>query len=77
VRKDACGPGCDVSVPISMAYNHHHDTAIVGKGSHMEEWSREEAMATVRAVPGAVKRRSRFPMQVDCVWGFCMGAQGA
>jgi hypothetical protein len=23
------------------------------------------------------KRRSRFPMKIDFVWGFCMGAQGA
>ena len=30
-------PEGDVSVPISMAYNHHHDTAVVGHGSALEE----------------------------------------
>ena len=27
--------------------------------------------------PGAVKRPWRFPVKIDFVWGFCMGAQGA
>jgi hypothetical protein len=27
----------DVSVPINMAYNHHHDATVLGKGSHMEK----------------------------------------
>ena len=26
----------DVSVPINMAYNHHHDAFFTGKGSRME-----------------------------------------
>lgn len=30
-------PEGDVSVPISIAYNHHHDTAVVGKKTHLEE----------------------------------------
>ena len=29
-------PEGDVSVPITLAYNHHHDTAVVGKGSRLE-----------------------------------------
>ena len=33
VRQTADG---DVSVPINMAYNHHHDAYVVGKGSKME-----------------------------------------
>ena len=36
----------DVSVPINAAYNHHHDTAVVGSGTHLEEVSRDEAMAS-------------------------------
>ena len=28
-------PEGDVSVPINMAYNHHHDTAVVGKSTKM------------------------------------------
>jgi hypothetical protein len=27
--------------------------------------------------PGAIKRPQRFPMKIQSVWGFCMGAQGA
>ena len=34
VRRTAEG---DIPVPISMAYNHHHDTAVVGKGTELEE----------------------------------------
>eukprot|EP00039_Didymoeca_costata_P007144 m.96763 g.96763 ORF g.96763 m.96763 type:complete len:478 (-) comp13558_c0_seq3:1265-2698(-) len=30
-------PQGDVSVPINMAYNHHHNTMVVGKGARMEE----------------------------------------
>jgi hypothetical protein len=30
-------PQGDVPVPISCAYNHHHNTMIVGKGTSMEE----------------------------------------
>lgn len=30
-------PDGDVSVPITLAYNHHHDTAVVGKGTRLEE----------------------------------------
>ena len=30
-------PDGDVSVPISMAYNHHHDAFFVGKGSKMQK----------------------------------------
>jgi hypothetical protein len=26
---------------------------------------------------GAVRRPSRFPMEINFVWGLCMGAQGA
>jgi hypothetical protein len=37
VRKGAGPNGEDVSVPITMSYNHHHDTAVVGKGS--QPWS--------------------------------------
>ena len=43
VRKTPQG---DVRVPITMAYNHHHDTAVVGSGTHLEEVSRDAAMAT-------------------------------
>ena len=27
--------------------------------------------------PGAIKRPLRFPIKINFVWGFCMGAQGA
>ena len=46
VRKGAGPNGEDVSVPITMAYNHHHDTAVVGGGSHLEIVDRHEAMAS-------------------------------
>ena len=36
VRKDACGKGCDVSVPINLAYNHHYGAQLLGSGSRME-----------------------------------------
>jgi hypothetical protein len=42
VRKTPAG---DVSVPINMAYNHHHDTAVVGSGSTMEELDRTHPKA--------------------------------
>ena len=29
-----------------MAYNHHHDTAVIGKGSRLEVVDKHEAMAT-------------------------------
>lgn len=29
-------PEGDVSVPINMAYNHHHNTMVIGKGASME-----------------------------------------
>ena len=35
-------PQGDVSVPISMAYNHHHDTAVVGKSAALEELDMHE-----------------------------------
>lgn len=35
-------PEGDVSVPITLAYNHHHDTAVVGTGSHMETMDRND-----------------------------------
>lgn len=30
-------PEGDISVPINVAYNHHHDAFILGHGSHMEK----------------------------------------
>ena len=38
-------PAGDVHVPISAAYNHHHDTAVVGKGAHLEKVPRDHPMA--------------------------------
>ena len=35
VRRGAGPGGEDVSVPINCAYNHHHNTAIVGAGTRM------------------------------------------
>jgi len=35
-------PQGDVPVPINVAYNHHHDTAVVGKGSHLVEVERDD-----------------------------------
>eukprot|EP00038_Savillea_parva_P006493 m.164130 g.164130 ORF g.164130 m.164130 type:complete len:753 (-) comp12385_c0_seq1:70-2328(-) len=41
-------PNGDVSVPITWAYNHHHDTAVVGKKSHLEKVHRsDKRMASV------------------------------
>jgi hypothetical protein len=37
VRDNATGELVDVSVPISFAYNHHHDSAIIGAGSRFVE----------------------------------------
>jgi len=36
-------PEGDVSVPINMAYNHHHDTAVHGKSSHLEKMDQMDA----------------------------------
>lgn len=35
-------PQGDIPVPISMAYNHHHDTAVIGKGTHLEKVSMDD-----------------------------------
>lgn len=37
VRKGAGPSGEDVSLPITLAYNHHHDTAVVGSNTELEE----------------------------------------
>jgi len=37
VRKGAGPNGEDVSLPITLAYNHHHDTAVVGADTELEE----------------------------------------
>ena len=42
VRKGAGPNGEDVSVPINMAYNHHHNTLITGSGSTMQVVSRHD-----------------------------------
>ena len=39
VRKTEHG---DVPVPINVAYNHHHDTAVVGKGARLVEVAHED-----------------------------------
>ena len=39
VRKTPQG---DVRVPISASYNHHHDTAVVGKGSHLVDLPKDD-----------------------------------
>jgi hypothetical protein len=36
-------PHGDVRVPITMSYNHHHDTAVVGKRSELVEVPRDSA----------------------------------
>jgi hypothetical protein len=35
-------PEGDVPVPINVAYNHHHDTAVVGKGTRLVEVERHD-----------------------------------
>ena len=35
-------PQGDVPVPINVVYHHHHDTAVVGKGSHLVEVERDD-----------------------------------
>ena len=37
----------DVSVPINMAYNHHHDATVLGKGSRMEKIPYDQSDVTV------------------------------
>ena len=77
VRKDACGKGCDVSVPINMAYNHHHDTAVTGKGAHMEEWSREEAMAKMGRHYVRLDHGARLPHPCPCAAAYLARARFA
>ena len=52
VRKGAGPNGEDISVPINVAYNHHHNTAVMGKGSRMEKVQRDDPR-----VPLAGRRR--------------------
>ena len=49
VRKTPRG---DVSVPINVAYNHHHDTAVVGKGTRLVEVERAPKLS-----PGVAEHR--------------------
>ena len=43
VRKGVGPKGEDVSVPINMAYNHHHDAFFTGAGSTMEHVPYDQA----------------------------------
>ena len=40
----------DVSVPINMAYNHHHDATVLGSGSRMEKIPYDPADAAIPAM---------------------------
>ena len=47
VRKGVGPNGEDVSVPINMAYNHHHDAYFTGAGASMEHVPYDPADFTV------------------------------
>ena len=59
VRKTAQG---DVSVPITVAYNHHHDTAVIGKGARLEKMAKDDPRAK------AANPRKRIRLSHDRVW---------
>lgn len=59
VRKTPAG---DVSVPINVAYNHHHNTLITGHGAHMEVVSKLDPRVT-----GGAQRWGRLS-DPDKVW---------
>ena len=40
----------DVSVPINMAYNHHHDATVLGSGSRMEKIPYDQYDSTIPAM---------------------------
>jgi len=52
-------PEDDVSVPISLAYNHHHNTFILGKGSNMEILNRDDP------VVAGVSQAGNFALMSD------------
>jgi len=57
-------PEGDVSVPINMAYNHHHDTAVVGKHTRMIEVD----MNDPRAKDGQYGPRNYVRLDHHKVW---------
>eukprot|EP01079_Euglenida_sp_SAG-EU17-18_P002443 gene2443-3214_t len=63
--KDPYGKMLDVdtSVPINMAYNHHHNTLITGSGSKMEVVSRHDPRVTQ-----AQSRKHARMSDPDMVW---------
>jgi hypothetical protein len=60
VRKGAGPNGEDVPVPINVAYNHHHNTAIMGKKSRMEKVAFDD--------PRVKKAGRKYMMLSDGVW---------
>jgi hypothetical protein len=63
VRKGAGPNGEDVSVPINMAYNHHHDAFIVGKGSRMEKVSYDPLDVTISPMARADPHFMNIPVE--------------
>ena len=83
-------PGANISYYPYGKFDDRYSTAHGAKGNAIQMFSSEQlpikaAVAKHFAVfnnrprpPGAVKRPSRFPMEIHFVWRFCMmGAQGA
>jgi hypothetical protein len=66
--------------PSLMLHDSAGEVIRIGGGqktSDVFDFSNPKARALCPRRPGAVKRPKRFPYQIDFVWGFCMGAQGA
>ena len=53
----------DVSVPINMAYNHHHDLSLLGAGSSMEKIRYDPADPTVPVMMRADPNFIHVPVQ--------------
>ena len=56
-------PQGDVSVPITVAYNHHYGARLIGKGSRMEKVRRSETADHRAMHPGPDPGRSEVPVE--------------
>ena len=64
MRKDAGPHGEDVSVPINVAYNHHHGVVVCGKGARMETMDKIEAdMAGLHGLKLSEKDKLWVPVE--------------
>jgi hypothetical protein len=58
-------PDGDISVPINMAYNHHHDVYLTGKHSRMQKVRYDPADASVPAMARSDPEYIEIPVQTS------------